>query len=359
EAFATTIEKWIEDLTLVVSRRRLPHDALLFEPETTRTLAAGTTHSPRQRVVWIIEADGDVQFLGQLKVPSRLSDGAFPVSASGWVEVDQETQVTTLATRSLLGDARLWTGLRRFHERILTGVAANAKLSAEAALHRLANKARAERKLTESSLAQLAAVVSVDGDATVDHGSDPLLAACQLVGQRQGIPITAPKNYTEQNWSDPVDVIAHASAVRIRRVVLSDGWWRRDNGPLLGFLKESGQAVALLPVSKSQYEIVNTESGSRTPVTASAAATLRAFGYTFYRSFPPEPLTARDVFKFGLRGTGRDWTLLGMLGIASGLMGMLIPVATGWVIGKVIPAADQSRLLFVVVALTVAAIVVT
>ena len=48
-----------------------------------------------------------------------------------------------------------------------------------------------------------------------------LIAAMRMVGDQLGMPVTAPRNYSERNWADPVSVIARASAIRARRVVLA------------------------------------------------------------------------------------------------------------------------------------------
>ncbi len=357
DEFAEMLESWVGSMTSGVSRNRVPHDAILLEAGKQQTFAAGATVSSQQNIAWLVAADGEAKFLGRQNVPTELPDRPFPISPFGWIVVDQKTSLTTVPTGSLLHDDRLWSGLQDFHEYLLREITAVAEQEATADFDRLLDKTRAEQRLSQAALTQLAATVRVDSDGFADSGRDPLLAACQLVGQHQGIAIAAPKNYADKKWSDPVEVIARASAVRFRRVALSEGWWTQDNGPLVGFLKEESQPVALLPTSTSSYDIVDPRLASRVPVSASVAKTLGLSAYTFYRSFPPEPLSARDVFRFGLKGTGADWALLCVLGVASGLIGLLIPVATGWIVGNVIPASDQSRLLFVIIALTVAAVV--
>ncbi len=357
DELATKVESWMNRLTSTVLHHRIPHDAIFLNIGTTQTLKSGKTYSPLERVAWIIHTDHEVEFIGHVDIPTDFSAGAFPVSDASWISANKTTKLTTVTTEEILGEARFWNGMQRFHHQILKGIVENIQLAAIADTQRLADKSKVERKLTRQALNRLAAAVTIDNTSVISTDADPLLTACQLVGKYHNITITAPDNYSEQNWNDPIEVIARASSVHIRRVALSDEWWERDNGPLLGFLTENNQAVALLPVSNSQYDLVDTVTGKKITVTANVARSLQPFGYTFYRSFAPKSLSVWDIFKFGLRGTRQDWIVLSILGIASGLIGLLIPLATGRIIGNIIPAVDQQRLLLIIIALTVSAVV--
>jgi ATP-binding cassette subfamily C protein len=83
------------------------------------------------------------------------------------------------------------------------------------------------------------------------------------------------------------------------------------------------------------------------------------FAYTFYRPFPPGPLTPWGLLKFALRSTRRsDWLFVLVLGLAGSVLGMFTPVATGWIFGSIIPAAQKDQLLLVVLGLLTSAVAV-
>ena len=150
--------------------------------------------------------------------------------------------------------------------------------------------------------------------------------------------------------------MARASRVRVRQVRLTPDWHRQDNGPLLGFAGEDERPAALLPRGPTHYEMVDPTTETRRPVTAAVAASLAPFGWCFYRPFPPGPLTPWGLLRFALRGTRRrDWLSVFLLGLGGSLLGMFTPVAAGWVFGSIIPAAERSQLLLVVLALLVSA----
>src|SRR5262249_2361907 len=114
--------------------------------------------------------------------------------------------------------------------------------------------------------------------------------------------------------------------------------------------------VALLPASASSYVLVDPVSGARTPVTPAVAAGLGPYGYCFYRPFAREALTAWGLFRFGLAGSRRDWLVVLLLGLAAGLLGMLTPLAMGWIFDRVIPDEQRGQLLVIVLALAAAAV---
>src|SRR5690606_10392941 len=113
-----------------------------------------------------------------------------------------------------------------------------------------------------------------DGNDTSDYGE--LLAACRIVGDALGITFRAPPQNGDGRATDtPLDRIARASNVRVRRVVLKGEWWREDNGPLLGTRQDVDRPVALRRRGmEGFYEVVDPVDGSMERVTADVAAGL-------------------------------------------------------------------------------------
>jgi ATP-binding cassette subfamily C protein len=106
--------------------------------------------------------------------------------------------------------------------------------------------------------------------------------------------------------ADPIDAIARASRIRVRRVTLAGEWWTQDNGPFLAFLAEGHRPVAVLPASPRAYELHDPRERTRRQVTAAVAAALEPSVHVFYRSLADEASSAWDLVKFGSLGRGRD-----------------------------------------------------
>ena len=123
--------------------------------------------------------------------------------------------------------------------------------------------------------------------------------------------------------------IASASGFRTRQVTLKDRWWKDNYGPLLGMLSDSGLPVALIPDRSGRYQLHDPSTGDKAPLDAAVHQNLDSRAFMFYRPFPEGPLTPWSLFLFGLAGCREDIRLIGLLAIGSGLLGTLIPIATG------------------------------
>jgi ATP-binding cassette subfamily C protein len=372
---ASLLGGWIQGLTAGIAVRQAPRKVVLLEAGKEVQLADHGAASAVRGTIWIRHLQGSTRFLGKPEVPVGAADGLFPLSDAGWlVAREEETRLAAVATEDLLplGDrpglpARssfqgMWAGLERFLRATLECVAGNVAREDALEHRRLRRRRDAERRLLGSAMSRLAEVTQAgEADDFGDEGlqTDPLLSACRLIGARMGLTIEAPLGLGEsRRSSDPVTAIARASRVRVRRVLLADNWWDQDNGPLLAYLAENDRPVALLPTSPSSYALVDPTTETRTAVTAANAANILPFGYTFYRPFASRPLSAWDLVRFGKLGSGRDWLLVVLFGLAASLVGMLTPLVTGWVFDQIIPGAQRNQLLLVVLALTVSALAI-
>src|SRR5262249_22515439 len=159
----------------------------------------------------------------------------------------------------------------------------------------------------ESQLAaacsQLASVLlpSARGWSDLDT-RDPLLAACQLVGQALGVRIQAPTPAGRGGRVGALRVSTDASQLRTRRVALRGSWWKGESGPLVGYREVGESPVALLPLARGGYEVWDPAERTRTRVDAVVAASLSSFADMIYRPFEPRPLGLRDLLAFGIRG---------------------------------------------------------
>ena len=210
---------------------------------------------------------------------------------------------------------------------------------------------------------------------------DALLMACRWVGRALGLTIQPQPGAKDWKAQDPLGDIARASRIRTRRVALRGEWWRNDNGPLLAFTEETQHPCALLPTSvggrdsiaslgkkrnhvghvsssarQAGDELLDSVEQTRVLVTEKVASILAPFAYTFYRPFPERMLTAWDLIKFGLHGCQNDLLMIVLMGVAGGLLGTLIPLATGAIFDSVIPGAARGTLFQLSLALIVSAL---
>ncbi len=179
-----------------------------------------------------------------------------------------------------------------------------------------------------------------------------LLIAAGAVGRVLGIKINAPARSEDlQRLKEPLEAITRASRIRIRRVLLNDQWWKKDTGPLLGYMNGDNRPVAILPTTRGKYEIFDPENHTRLPVNDDTTRFLAPTAYMFYRPLPDKYLKALDLLKFAFQGQSREVIIILLTGIAASLLGMLTPQATAIVIDSAIPDADRGLLLQIALSL--------
>jgi ATP-binding cassette subfamily C protein len=203
---------------------------------------------------------------------------------------------------------------------------------------------RRNRQMHQEALGSLAALLQQAAPSVPPQGT-PLFVAVHTVGQALGVPIHPPARCDgAAPGGESLEAIAQASHLRLRRVLLTDTWWKHDCGPLLAYTREAHQPVALLLTPSGRYELFDPVQKTRTPVHARLAGTLAA-AYTLYRPFPRMARRGLDLLSFGLYGRGKDLRLALLTGMAATALGMLAPQATAILIDSAIPDADRGMVL--------------
>ncbi|MBD2342300.1 NHLP bacteriocin export ABC transporter permease/ATPase subunit [Calothrix sp. FACHB-156] len=169
-----------------------------------------------------------------------------------------------------------------------------------------------------------------------------LLIAAGAVGKAMGIEIRPPgKSEDLKRLKDPLEAIARASRIRIRQVILRGAWWEFDSGPILAYTAQDKCPLAVLPVGRNRYEILDPEQQRPIPLNANTAQLISPVAYVFYRPFPDKVLKSLEILKFATKETRRDWVRVLLLGAIISLFEMVTPQATAILIDNAIPSANR------------------
>lgn len=207
------------------------------------------------------------------------------------------------------------------------------------------DRLKLNQQVSERALGDLTAIFRRKDAEFLQQGT-ALLIAAGAVGRALGIEIRPPaRSEDPKRIQNPLDAIARASRIRTRRVILTDRWWKSDCGPLLAYTAEGDRPVALLLKGTNRYEIFDPQQRRRIPVNANTAELISPIACMFYRPFPERVLKTLDILKFALRGQKRDIFVTIVLGIATSVLGMVAPQATGILIDRAIPDADRGTIL--------------
>jgi len=367
---AAGIDGWINALSGVFVEDVPPSTAVALMAGQASALRAGEDAVPGQKVVWLRAGADTVLIGGDRTQPPIPGDGWFPLAQLDganevWIRANKAVTVAACGTIDLIQTQEIASALEAFHPILAMGIrrrhllaqaGANAQIAARAALVQASTTAAAHQlalALQQPGRGQHEAPMAVPMIAADD--SSTLLAACQLVGDTLGITF-APPTEAERVLAnrDPLAQITFASRIRPRRVLLESAWWQGDSGPLLGYHKD-GTPVALLPRSVSSYDAVDPRTMQRSRVDAAYADNLQDHAYIFYRRFGDDPVTLGETLRFTLRGLKLDLILIFVFGMALALLGLLVPIATGWLVDTVIPSGRASDLLAMGIVLLAAA----
>lgn len=347
---AQLLDRWVASLTAGITRDipYRPRPGALLEPVPEFKGKERTVICARKDVVWVGAKEAGLMFIGTEVIDADRGDLYLPLCGSSWLEPLGDTSLEALSTIEALRRGVLPSSLSSFHELFIGIMFINTRFSAVDTFNQAHDSARENERTKQAGLADLASTLAGGGGKfepiTAD---DQTLAASVLVGRRIGVAIREPLRPKggERAKAFTVEEIARSSRLHIRMVTLTDRWWREDNGPLLGFVREGNAPVALLPVSARKYEMVSPETGERQPVSESQASLLSTVAYTFYPPLPEHPVSGRDLLSFGFANCGRDALTLLAAALLISLLSLAVPLVTGLIFSEIIPCAERSRLM--------------
>lgn len=357
---AALIDNWVAGLAEGICRETPPLTYRELQPGEA-VVGEELPLRPRRKVLWVNHEESDLEGLSMLLTSISTvvkGDVFFPVTAYTWLYSIGENRIKVLDTAAFLQQDADWSGLEEFHKLSLDIIALNRKQARLDERQLLQKRTEQEQAFANKAFTRLAASVEVGrkGAGQVHDGEDALLQACMLAGEAAGIKIIAPPFSRDSRIRDPLGDIAKASRVRTRRVALSGEWWKQDSGPMVAFLEEDGRPVALLPASPRAYTLYDPQGEPPLPVTAVAARRLKPYAFCFFRPLPARALSLWDLLKF-CAGSGwrSDVATVALMGMAGGLLGLALPVATGYFFDNVIPGAERGQLLQLILFLLAAA----
>jgi NHLM bacteriocin system ABC transporter ATP-binding protein len=343
------IDRWLEKLSTSVSRdvRPLPKADEVLVGGKRVMLPRGKIARARRGIVWIQVLRGEALYLGMEGV-SLEGEGVplLPLSSDTWIESYNDNLLSCFSTPAAITQATFWMGLALFHEVLCQCEFINKKLGIVDDFNRLRAREASGIRSRDTALREIASVLDPIGEGRdgtfLDGSTNPILAACRVVGEACGIQVKVPPDL--HLVSDKLGAIAKASRFRYRAVALRGDWWEADHGSLLAYRDGTREPVAIVKTGPKTYELADPRTPNRIPITPAVAATLAPFGVSFYAPLPETTLGAWDLIKFGLRDSQSDLRTILLMGVLVGLLGMVTPYFSGQIFDSIIPSADRSQL---------------
>jgi NHLM bacteriocin system ABC transporter ATP-binding protein len=266
-----------------------------------------------------------------------------------WFTAEPNTRIQVHDFSSTLGEANSRLGTQHFYARTLLSVAERKKGLTEEDKQRINLRAEKDDSIRQRGWSRLFQVLNPPPpEVKVMEGGDPLLAACYLVGKNMGEDIRAPERYTGNR---PLDDIARASGVRVRRVKLEDHWWTLDSGPILAWTKDENRPIALIPPRPGAFDAIDPQTGQKARVTEQNANDYSPLGAVFQPRLPDRPIGLKELFALGLKNSRMDLLVLLLLGAGTGILALSVPVATKYFFDQILPSGNLDHLRTLLIAL--------
>ncbi|MEO1299890.1 MAG: ABC transporter transmembrane domain-containing protein, partial [Cyanobacteria bacterium J06636_16] len=363
------IDPWIHHLGAIEGMPRTAQASMVPEIHYISLTPGQVCRPPEREVTWIRMQLGTASWMGNPTFPLVAELGCFPLGQSTFLQAQDHIEFFARPTAEVKHRKILIRGLAQLHRYVFSTLALIETRHQRLSLRRFQQRQQLNRDVTQKVVRSLAGVLEGDDLQEIES---PLLAAAGAVGKALGVTIQppAPSENTART-KEPLEAIARASQLRLRRVLLRGQWWQKDSGPLVAYTQQDRHPVALLPVKGNRYELFDptgmnaTESpdgelllgvsAMRMTVDESLAQVLDPVAFVFYRPLPTESLNALSLLKFAFHGQGRDWLTILLTGVAATLIGMLVPQATAALVDNVVPYGDRPLLIQIGVGLLAAA----
>ena len=358
DAAARLIDGWVDAVCDGLITGPRPRDCSSIRQTSSVQLDREATVSSAAGVSWIAHREGRSRLLGHSELP--MGAALIPCTRGAWFQTDGQVEVAVLNTRTVLATGDIWAALATFQSVVIQYALLRMEQAATAETARQQRRDLHRSQLLTGAFADLLAAYDASTTGSIGEMRNPshtgavsnsvgdasLAKACMLVGDNLGVRIAAAPTPDTGPAVDPVTATARVSGLRVRQVLLEEGWWQTDSGPLLARTEgDRGQWVALLPEAPGRY-LLHGPSATDAPkrVTGAVARTLAPLAHSFYRPFPATELSFRTILQFGVRGCGRDMARAILLALAGGLLGLVTPIATGALFNTIIPSAERDQL---------------
>lgn len=351
------LARWIARLAGLVIPPGLPGMIPELVTGQTGEMEAGQRiRGPMRSIAWTRIEAGTAQFLG-LDPAFTPGDPPLPLVAGLWIAAG-ESGCKVRPDAALPEASVLWTAIERLHSAIVSVIAMRVAQAVTQEEERLSRRSELSDSQTRDALGRLAETVvgkSVLAHVDLQQG-DPLLSSCRLVAASFGASIqSSSRSSTGHAFGDLLEM-ARAARLRVRKVQLREGWWKLDVGPLVAWHGKEQHPVALVRDRGGGYTMIDSAQGTRVAVTRALAAELAVDAAALYPALPSRPLRYRDLLSMSVVGVGGTVFRILFLILAIGLLSMVPPLITNFLVNSVIPRTEIDQLIVCALALVVTAV---
>ena len=148
------------------------------------------------------------------------------------------------------------------------------------------------------------------------------------------------------NVKEQLEYVLRPTGLMVREVELEDNWQNNAFGPMMGYIRETGTTVALMPGTIGGYWFRDPSSGRKKHVTRKNAKQFAREAMCFYQPLPMKKLGIPDMILFMKKSVSHSDILLIILAtLAVTLVGMIEPRVYNLVTGTILRNRNMNLLI--------------
>jgi NHLM bacteriocin system ABC transporter ATP-binding protein len=334
---AAAIDAWY---AAFLSCPGLPHgdgEAIPLDRGDRRVLAAGTVLTAR-KIVWLQAATPILRYPAVAGVDASPPMPLLVIANQIGAEVVSDGEIQAVETASLLAH-HTPDALGQWSVDLAARVAATL-VEGEAAERRRRQSAlgldEAQASFALQRLRDIAAFHSSKVEAPVFAGRDALAAALSVIATAEGFDLQLPHNDDPKAaLPERLGHFANATGFRFREIALGGDWWKEEGPAFLAVEAATAKPVAV-QWRHGCWRAADPDKARETTIDKAVAASLMSRGYMIYPALP-ERVPTRELLRFAAFGVRGDMARLLAAAAAATLASLVLPVATGAILGTAVP----------------------
>ena len=184
-------------------------------------------------------------------------------------------------------------------------------------------------------------------DETKEICSNSLYAVLQIIASEYNLRLKNIDNllsvHSNLSWDEQLKVVSEKNNWRMRQVFLTEHFYREQSRPLLAY---ANNVPAVLYLNGEHSYFVSAEKpGKKQSLNGANTDIFSRKAYCFYETFPQDSSNIRQMLKFIFRSAKPIMTGVMLISLASALLGLMIPITTQYITGKLIPSGLNDELM--------------
>lgn len=203
-----------------------------------------------------------------------------------------------------------------------------------------------DRNVVEDSFFSLAGVIMDKWDAGRQEDKRLIAkgALDEILKRLKYKPVEIPEEIRDAK--EQLKYILRPTGLMVREVDLTEGWQNNAYGPMLGYTKEEGVAVALIPNALHGYHYKDPATGRKTRVTRKTAKNFAREAVCFYQPLPMKKLGIHDLLLYMKNSvSASDVILIAIATLAMTLVGMIEPKVYSLVTGSILKTRNLNLMI--------------